>query len=372
MDIEKILSKELDNNNGILRFKPNYVARPLYPAGGRLGLDKIYVEGRGWISERWLASAVSILGTDYNGLSELAIKDSKIFFRDALKILPERLLGKSYAKRYGNRFGVLTKILDPGIQIPLHLHAGEEYAKKYWNSNPKEEAYYYLDHSDRGSTPYIHLGFHSDVTEDEILELLKRWSDDKILDLSPAYRCNVGEGFHVLAGVVHAPCTLLTLEVQEESDVATILQAKVYNRIISKEQYLLNGPKSEEEVLKLIDWNTCRDVKFYRKYHTIPENIESSKEFTEKWIFSPRNTRKFSGIELRVAPNTKLKMSRKGAFLLFVWRGRGKINGVEIVGGDPYRDELFVSYDAAEEHIVINEGKEDLIIYEIFGPNVYI
>lgn len=372
MDLEKILNRELNNGNGILKLKPNYIARPLYPAGGRLGLEKIYIEDKGWISERWLASAVSVLGTEYEGLSEVNIRDVKIFFRDALKVVPERLLGKSYAKIYGNRFGVLTKILDPGIQIPLHLHAGEEYAKRYWNSNPKEEAYHYLDHTDKGSTPYIHLGFHIDVTENEVLELLKKWNSDKILDLSPAYRCNVGEGFHVLAGVVHAPCTLLTLEVQEESDVGTILQAKVYDRIISKDQYLLNGPRNEEEVLKLIDWNTCRDPRFYRKYHIVPEVIDSNKEFSEKWIFSPRMTKKFSGIELRIAPNTKLHMDRKGAFLLFVWRGKGKINGVEIVGGDPYRDEIFVSYEAARDHVIVNDGREDLVIYEIFGPNVYV
>jgi hypothetical protein len=374
MDLEKIINKEIDKNNGVLRLKPNYVARPLYPAGGRLGLDKIYINGKGWISERWLGSAVNVLGSRDEGLSELSLglENIKTYFREALSMLPERLLGKSYSKMHNNRFGVLTKILDPGIQIPLHIHAGEPYARIFWSSNPKEEAYHYLDHPCKGPTPYIHLGFHTDVTESEVLELLKRWSDDKILDLSPAYRCNIGEGFHVFAGVVHAPCTLLTLEVQEESDVGTILQAKVYDRIISKEQYLLNGPISEEEVLKLIDWDVCRDPKFYRKYHIVPEIRVSNREFTERWIFNPKISRKFSGIELRIAPNVKLNMSRKGAFLLFAWRGKGKINGLEIVGGDPYRDEVFVSYEAAKDHVIVNEGKEELVLYEIFGPDVYV
>ena len=372
MDLEKLLNRELDNSNGILRLKPNYVARPLYPAGNRLGVARVYIEGKGWISERWLASAVNVLGTEYEGLSKLVLGEIEVFFKDALKALPERMLGKSYAKTHDNSFGVLTKILDPGIQIPLHIHAGKEYAKRYWNSNPKEEAYHYLEHPDKGPTPYIHLGFHPDVTEFEVLELLRRWSDDRVLDLSPAYRCVTGEGFHVPPGTVHAPCTLLTLEVQEESDVGTILQAMVYNRIISKELYLLNGPKNEEEVLKLIDWDINRDPKFYRKHHIVPEVIESSREFTERWIFSPKRTKKFSGIELRIAPNTKLSMSRKGAFLLFTWSGKGKINGVEIAGGDPYRDEIFVSYEAAKEHVIVNDGKEPLIIYEIFGPDIYI
>jgi len=59
------------------------------------------------------------------------------------------------------------------------------------------------------------------------LPIVKRWNDDKVLDLSPAYRLNIGEGYHLFPGIPHAPGTALTLEIQEESDVYNMLQALV-------------------------------------------------------------------------------------------------------------------------------------------------
>lgn len=181
--------------------------------------------------------------------------------------------------------------------------------------NPKEEAYYFLDHPNTGPPPYSHLGLHPDTTPEDILPVLKRWSDDKILDFSPAYRLNAGEGFHILAGIPHAPGTALTLEVQEESDVASILQAMSRGKILPKEQFLLNGPKSEEEILELIDWKTSTDPKFYKKYHIEPERIVDDRSIKETWIFSPKRSRKFSGKEIILAAGERIKGSEKGAFL---------------------------------------------------------
>lgn len=374
MSKESFLFKLLDKNKGVLRLKPSFVARTLYAGLGRMGLKRYYVGRRGWICERWMGSSVSASGPTQirnEGLSELNVKGPRIFLMDAIRLLPERMLGDSYARAHNNRFGVLTKVLDIGYPIPFHLHAREEHARKYWSMNPKEEAYYFLEHPNIGPLPYSHLGLHPDTTPEDILPILKRWNDDKILDLSPAYRLNVGEGFHILAGVLHAPGTALTLEVQEESDVASIFQAKVRRKILPKEQFLLNGPKNEEEALELVDWKTCTDPKFYRKYHITPETIVEDKKVKESWIFSPKRTRKFSGKEIRLTPGEKIKRSEKGAFLLFVWKGEGKINNFPFKGGNVNMDEMFVSYEAAKEHEIVNTGKNELICYKIFGPDVY-
>lgn len=56
--IRKIVEKEIEKNNGIIRLEPAWVARSFLPPGKRLGLEEkdYYVSERGWISERWLAS----------------------------------------------------------------------------------------------------------------------------------------------------------------------------------------------------------------------------------------------------------------------------------------------------------------------------
>jgi hypothetical protein len=374
MNLESVLNREIEEKRGVLRTKPAFVARASYPGLGRLGLRRYSAGKRGWLCERWMCSSVVASGPtqlENEGLSELDIEGAKLFSRDALNLCPEKMLGGRYARFHSNRFGVLTKILDIGRPIPWHLHAREEHARKYYGMNPKEEAYYFLDHPNKGPLPYSHLGMHPDVTREELLEILKRWNDDKVLDLSPAYRLNVGEGFHILAGVVHAPGTALTLEAQEESDVGTLFQPLVEGKILPKEKYLLNGPRTEEEAIELIDWDVCTDPKFYRKYHILPETISEDRTLKEYWIYSPKRSRKFSGKEVRLAPRKKVKRSEKGAFLFLAWKGRGSVNGTKVAGGTPGVDELFVTYDGAVEHEIENEGNEELVFYTIFGPDVY-
>lgn len=377
---EAILRKELDATDGILKLAPSFVARTSYPGMGRLGLEEYYVSPeRGWICERWLASSVEAINpvkVEDEGLSLISFTQGqgKVSLRDALQIYPERMLGDKYAREHDNRFGVLTKVLDIGTPIPWHIHAREEDARKYWNMNGKEEAYYYLDTGNRGPLPYSHIGVHSHVTEDDLILILKRWNDDKVLDLSPAYRLNIGEGFHIFPGVTHAPGTALTLEAQEESDVYNMLQAVCDGRPIPKED-MLRGLPDEETVAKLIDWERSRDPLFYKKYHTVPTEIddpENGGKGVERWVFNPNRTRKFCGREVTVLPGQAFESLEQGAYAVFVWKGQGEIGQVKVQGGNLAMDELFVSAEAAAQpHKITNTGKDELVLYKMFGPNVH-
>jgi len=377
---ERLLRKELRANDGILRLAPSFVARTSYPGMGRLGLRKYYVSPeRGCICERWLASSVEAVNpvkVENEGLSFISFTEGsgKLSLRDALGIDPGRMLGDRYAREHYNRFGVLTKVLDIGKPIPWHVHAREEDARRYWDMNGKEEAYYFLDAKDKGPLPYSHIAVHTHVTEEDLLRLLKRWDDDKALDLSPAYRLNAGEGFHIFAGIPHAPGTALTLEAQEESDVYNMLQAVCDGRKIPKEE-MFRGLGSEEKVAKLIDWERARDPSFYRKCHTVPAKIDEPEiegKGIEYWVYSPDRTRKFCGKELRICHDETIQSVERGAYAVFVWKGRGKIGKIEVQGGELGMDELFVSAEAAAQpHRILSMGKEELVLYKIFGPDIY-
>jgi len=377
---EDLLKRELDAVDGILRLTPSFVARTSYPGMGRLGLRDYFVSPeRGWICERWLASSVEAVNpvkVEDEGLSFIFFTQSrgKLSLKDALQICPERLLGDEYAEEHNNRFGVLTKVLDIGAPIPWHIHARQEDAEKYWNMNGKEEAYYFLDTEKRGPLPYSHLAVHTYVTEDDLIPILKRWNDDKVLDLSPAYRLNIGEGFHLFPGLPHAPGTALTLEAQEESDVYNMLQAICDGRRIPRED-MLRGLPDEETVAELIDWKKSRDPLFYKKYHAVPEKInepENEGEGTEYWIYNPNRTRKFCGKEVKVFPKRTFESVEQGAYAVFVWKGQGKIGETKVQGGDLAMDEIYVSAEAATQaHRIVNTGKQELILYKIFGPDVY-
>jgi len=378
LGLEESLRREIEEKRGVLRLKPTFVARTFYPGLNRLGLENPDAGPRGEYVERWIASSVEAdnpIKVENEGLSEVVLESAgaTIFLRDALEMLPGLMLGENYAKSHDNKFGILTKVLDIGHPIPWHLHARKEDAWRYWKMNSKEEAYYFLDHPKAlGPIPYSHIAMHPGTREEEVLELLKRWSDDKVLDLSPAYRLNVGEGFHVLAGVPHAPGTALTLEIQEESDVYNMLQAKYRGEILSKD-LMLRGLPNEEAVVKLIDWEVSTDPYFYRKYHTVPEPVEDGPEGDgeEVWVYQPRRTRKFSGKELRVKPGGKVRCREKGAHAILIWKGEGRINELRAAAQHGF-DEFFITYaPATEGYSVENTGSGWMVLYKLFGPDVY-
>ena len=84
-----------------------------------------------------------------------------------------------------------------------------------------------------------------------LLPYLVDWDSDLILRHARAELQVPGEGFHVPSGVLHAPGTALTLELQEDSDVLAMFQALNAGRIISKDLLFKDvrpaGPASEGE-----------------------------------------------------------------------------------------------------------------------------
>ncbi len=58
-----------------------------------------------------------------------------------------------------------------------------------------------------------------------LLPFLEDWDSDLILQHSVGYTQVADEGFHIPSGVLHAPGSALTIELQEDSDVFAMLQA---------------------------------------------------------------------------------------------------------------------------------------------------
>lgn len=367
------LTTTLDAAGDILHLRASFVARTFYPGLGRLGLADFSAGSRGWYCERWLASGVQAENAEFvdgEGMSLVELQDGETMrLADALAAEPERLLGADYAKRTRGRFGVLSKLLDIGLPIPWHIHVGDADARRYWNSRGKEEAYYFLETTTMGPLPYSHIGVHPDVTPGDLLPILERWNDDKVLDLSPAYRLNTGEGFHVRTGIPHAPGTALTLELQEESDVYSFLQAVSEGRTLDK-SLLLRGLADERAVLGLIDWDTSQLATFYSAYHTTPVVMRETDDAREAWVFHPSRTPKFSGKELRLKAGASVSSVEAKPFCLFAWKGTGEMDGVTFEAGNHTSDELFVGERAAKRsHAIRNTGSEELVVYKIFGPD---
>jgi hypothetical protein len=379
-----LVQEALERGGGVLRLAPAWVARDFLPPGKRLGLrdDEYNVGDRGWICERWIGSttrADNRVGPPDEGLSHLVLDGQDLTLSDAIETAGDLIMGVEYARTH-DRLGRLPKIFDYGARLPFHVHQRKKDAAKL-GRNPKEEAYYFPEGVDLGPHPETFFGVHPYIVAEGkqliLAQYLKEWKDDLILQHSRAYLNVRGEGFHLPAGVLHAPGTALTIELQEDSDVFAMLQALNAGNIISKELLFKDvtledrATKGELAVLEQVDWETSSDPFFYENRHTPPVPVGETRQAggQEDWIFY--NTTKFSGKRLAVRPGQAFHSVDRGVYNILVWRGKGFFGDLEVEGLNFDRDELLISHDAAVRPIVVeNTGAEDLIIFKFFGPDI--
>lgn len=382
-DTVALVEKALAEGNGILRLAPAWVARNTVPPGRRLGLpEQAYDAGeRGWICERWLGSctrAENAIGPADEGLSYLAVDgEARTALLDAVTVAGPAILGADYARSH-TTLGYLAKIFDCEDRLPYHLHPMRQHAALV-GRNPKEEAYYFPEDVPMGKHPETFFGVHPYIVEEEkfdtLLPYLVAWNDDQILQHSRAYLQVPDEGFHVPSGVLHAPGTALTIELQEESDVGATFQALNAGRILPKQRLFKNvRPEDQAEygerfALQMIDWELNGDPYFYENRHLSPRLCVQQPGGAEYWIFY--NSDVFSGKKLVVSPGQSFVTQDRGAYGVFAWRGTGTYGGRSLAGGVPGSDELVVSYERAIKPLVVaNTGDRDLVVLKFFGADV--
>lgn len=383
--LRSIVEGELGRQNGLLRLRPSWVARDFLKPGRRLGLkeEEYDVGRRGFICERWLASeteADNAVKYPNEGLSFLDIKDEQVILRDAISACGDLIMGAKYAAHHSS-LGRLAKIYDFQSRIFYHYHQTTPDARKL-GRNSKEESYYFPADVEVGKHPETFFGVHPYIVEQRkqyeiLLPYLKKWEGDGILAVSRAYLNVPGEGFHLQAGILHAPGTAVTIELQEPSDVMGVLQAEVDGLRQSKDLLYKDIPpaeveqKGERAALDQLLWEENGDPYFYENHHTPPVDIPSPDPSagSEQWVYY--DSTKYSGKRLIVKPGKRFTTTDLGVHNILVWRGTGRIEGLEIESGHFESDELLISHERAVAGTTYeNTGTSDLEVIKFFGPDI--
>ena len=380
----RLLDTELGKNDGLVRLRPAWVARGFLAPGRRLGLpeDRYPVGDRGFICERWLGSeteAENKIKLENEGLSFLGIEGQDVLLRDAVATCPALIMGEDYSRTHRS-LGRLAKIYDFNSRIFFHYHQTEADARKV-GRNSKEEAYFFPENVDMGRHPETFFGVHPYIVRENrqieiLLPYLQRWDSDLILKHSRAYLNAPGDGFHVPAGVLHAPGTALTIELQEPSDVMGVLQAVVDGVRVPK-RLLLNHVSGAERdrlgeraALDQVLWEENGDPLFYEHHHTPPVPIAlDAPGASASWIYY--NTPKFSGKRFVLTPGAELVDRERGVHNILVWRGSGRMESLEIGGGHFGLDEVLVPHEKALAGVRYrNTGSTDLEVLAFFSPDI--
>ncbi len=298
-----IIKETFENGKGVLRLIPTFVPRRFSTAGLRLRLhpDDYYALGttRGSIKERWFSSVIPAMNGPFAPADEgmsyvLPINenmDEKFSLKDAVDNLGGQLVGRELMNKYEG-WPMYSKFFDYKVPLFHHLHLDFEAAALVGRLG-KPEAYFFPPQMNNypGEFPVTYFGFDPDVTKDMVRERLLQYEsgDNRITELSRAYRIELGTGWYTPPGVVHAPGSYLTYEPQWNSDVNSVYENVATNEIYPYDFLSENCPSDKkldiDYIMGLMDWEKNVDPHYKRSYFRPPIICgHSDNKHVEKWV----------------------------------------------------------------------------------------
>ena len=398
MSVKAFTEKALEQGKGILRLAPNWVPRSFCVPGRRIKLhpDDYYALGgvRGGIDERWFSSTTPAdngpLTSPNEGLSFVVFDDAgkveKVTLRDAIDELQGAIIGDRIWNEH-KRWPMYSKFFDNKGALPHHIHHDDEYAAKVGQLG-KPEAYYFPPQLNNygADYPYTFFGLQPGVTKDQVREALVNFTkgDNKITNLSAAYRLEPGTGWDVPPGILHAPGSLCTYEPQKASDVFAMYQSLTGDSIVPEELLWKDTPEDKkgdfDYLVEVIHWEENVDPDFAKNHFMRPKPVQPLEQmaadgYQDLWICY--KSAAYSAKELTILPGATVTIKDSGAYGCIVLQGHGTMGAWNIESpaliryGQLTHDEFFITEKAAQDGMVItNPSKSDpIVMLKHFGPN---
>ena len=388
------IKQTFEQGGGIFCLMPVFVPRRFSRAGFRLRLhpDDYYALGtkRGSIKERWFSSVIPAMNGPLapadEGMSYVLPFDGntagKFTLREAVDVLGRDLVGDELMTRYGG-WPMYSKFFDYEVPLFHHLHLGFDAAAAVRRLG-KPEAYYFPPEMNNyaGTFPATYFGFDPDVSKEEVMERLMMYEkgDNRITELSRAYRIQLGTGWYTPPGVIHAPGSYLTYEPQWNSDVKSVYENIASGEVYDYDFLVENCPEAKkrnlEYVMSLLDWEKNVDPHYRKHYFRPPVACPNSDgRYAEKWVAYANDY--IAAKELTVQPGQKVVVSDGAAYGCIIIQGHGKFGAYDAEAsvmlrfGQPSNDEFFVSEAAAKQGVVIENRSrfQPMVILKHFGPN---
>lgn len=383
----------LEATGGLLRLAPNWVPRSFLQPGLRLKLhpDDTYAYGlsRGGIDERWFGSTTEAANDGRvhdEGLSYVVHHGQRFLLRDVVTELGADIIGSAIWGRYG-KWPVYSKFFDNMGPIPHHMHQSAEQAKLVGQEGKPESYYFPPQHNNVGNNfPYTFMGFEPGTTREQVRKCIADWAkgDNKILELSKAYKLQPGTGWLIPPCVLHAPGSLCTYEPQWGSDVFGMYQNLVEGREVPWALLVKDMPKDKHQdidfIIDQLDWDANVNPNFKDSHYLEPIVDTKDDAHADKWIVygTIKGMQYFSAKELTVKPGGKVTIKDKGASSITVVQGSGSLNGMTldcpklIRFHDLTQDEVFITEPAAKAGLTFENTSttEDLVVLRYFGPEV--
>ena len=209
----------------------------------------------GYEPEEWVASSVKALNKVSKGEKEgiSRLKDTDVYFDDLLREYSKELLGDR------KEFGVLIKLLDSAIRLPIQAHPDKAFSRKHFHSEyGKTESWIVLATRPGAS---LYFGFKEQLTKEQFAKAIEQSETDQAVMEPLLNRVEVkpGDVFLVPARMVHAiGAGCLILEIQEPTDFT--VQPEYWcgdYHLNEQEMYIGLDPNL---ALDVFDYETCGET----------------------------------------------------------------------------------------------------------------
>jgi len=389
MDKKKAIRDAFREGGGVLRLAPIFLPRRFNKPGRRLKLhpDDYFALGtaRGAMKERWFSSVIPAmngpLAPPDEGMSYVALDargSERLTLKDFADELGAELIGSRIYDAYGG-WPMYSKYFDYEEPLFHHLHLDAQAAARVGRSQ-KPEAYYFPKQLNNypGTFPHTYFGFAPETTKDQVRERLLNYENDdnRITELSRAYRIELGTGWYTPPGVVHAPGSYLTYEPQWNSDVNSIYQNVVSGEVYSYDFLCENCPPDRtrdiDYIMSFMDWEENVRPDYKARYFRPPVECLSEKGCAVRWVTYGNEW--IAAKEVTVSPGCEVVYKDDTSFGCVFVQGCGKFGPFRcqtptlIRFGGMAEDEFFVSADAARAGVRIenHSAVEDLVFLAHF------
>ena len=389
-----IVNQALNEGAGVMRLAPNWVPRTFCRPGRRLRLhpDDYFALGleRGGIDERWFSSTTPAdngPGTPENqGLSFVVTSDGKqARLLDAVSDFKGEIIGERLFQQNG-RWPMYSKFFDNQGPLPHHVHHREEHARLVGEAGKPEMYFFPAQYNNYGAEyPFTFFGFNPGVTKEQVKECLKNFTkgDNRLTDLSRAYRIAPDTGWDVPAGLLHAPASLCTYEPQFASDVYAMYQSVLYfDHVVSEDLLWKNCPPDKvgdyDYLVDVLDWDLNVDADFVQHRFMRPFPAMDPAVTLEEGYLSEHICYKCPTVgakRLTILPKRNVLFKDSVAYGLICIQGHGSINGMELSSPNMIRfgqltnDEFFVTEEASRQGVRLenHSSTEPLVILAHFA-----
>jgi mannose-6-phosphate isomerase len=165
-----------------------------------------------------------------DGLSLVEVDGRSVSLRELLEADPAGVAGAALVERAGVTTGLLVKLLDAAVRLPVHAHPSRSFARTKLDSFfGKTEAWIVLAtrQIQGAEPPVVRLGFNREIDRGELISMIDAERTEDLLAAMHLRPTAPGDTWFIPAGLPHAiGAGVFMIEIEEPADFSIVAETR--------------------------------------------------------------------------------------------------------------------------------------------------